>query len=674
MRLMLPAALVLVVSTPLAGHADEPMHDIDSILDMQIENLVGVKVTTASKVQESALDAPASVFVVTARDIRNFGYRTLGDILRSMPGLQVSNDRTYQHMGVRGLNRKDYNARVLLLVNGQRMNENMYDAAVIDRTLMVEVDAIERVEFVAGPGSSIYGNNAMLGVINVITRKGKSIDGVRVAGEVGSQEARRGYAELGREFENGADLMLSVSAFRMDGEDLYFPEQAAAGNNAGRASNLDDEFARKLFGTFQYQGVHLNWGIVDRKKDVPTAPYGSRFAPPDASVDDQLRFLSGEFNRPLAHGLNATARASVNTYDFHNEYYFDVSQNKDKVSGRWWNGELKFEYTGLAGHRFVSGLEIQQNTRQDYRNRDLVPAYLWYDQAGDSIKYGVYLNDHVTLTARWQLDVGVRVDRYESDVAILGCDPAAVPECTELQTVDRGTTTNPRLALIYKPLASTALKAIYGTAFRAPNPSEMAYVVPPVSTVGNAEPEEFETREFIVEHFFHDNLKVLATLFQSELQGVIAMPDVTVTNTGDLRSRGIVLGLEWMGTNGQRLYSSYGHVDVEQMRTDTRADDAPRHNLKFGYAAPVPGTSWMLGGNLEYISDRRTSGSGEVSGYTLANLTLSSREAWKGVDVSASIYNLFDERYADPARGVHAPIAAIPQEERNFRVQVGYSF
>ena len=576
---------------------------------------------------------------------------------------------------LQGLGTEDAQAaRVLLLVNGQRMNENMYDAAVIDRTLMVEVDAIERVEFVAGPGSSIYGNNAMLGVINVITRTGKSIDGVRVAGEVGGQEARRGYAELGRQFENGADLMLSVSAFRADGEDLYFPEEAAAGSNAGLATNLDDEFARKLFGTFQYAGIQLNWGLVDRKKDVPTAPYGSQFAPPDASVDDQLRFLSGEYKRRVARGLEATARASVSTYNFHNEYYFDVAQNRDEVSGRWWNGELKLEYTELAGHRLVGGFELQRNTRQNYQNLDLVPAYLWHDQAGDSIKYGIFLNDHLTLGPLWQLDVGVRVDRYDSDVAIRGCDPASIPECADLRTGDRGTTTNPRVALIYKPLPSTALKAIYGSAFRAPNPSEMAYVAPPVSTVGNAEPEEFETRELIAEHFVHGNFKLFANLFQSELQGVIDMPDVTVTNTGDLRSRGIVCGLEWMGTHGRRLYSSYSRVDVEQAQTGTRVDDAPRHNLKFGYVTPVLGSDWMLGGNLEYLSDRRTAGASAAAGYTLANLTLNSGQFFRAVDVSVSVYNVFDERYSDPARGVHAPIEAIPQEERNFRVQLGYSF
>ena len=87
----------------------------------------------------------------------------------------VSSPAKFEHcmrLGAIGcINRKDFNSRILVLIDGRRTNENVYDQAFIDAAFALDVEAIERVEFVAGPGSSLYGNNAMLGVVNVVTRQ-----------------------------------------------------------------------------------------------------------------------------------------------------------------------------------------------------------------------------------------------------------------------------------------------------------------------------------------------------------------------------------------------------------------------------------------------------------------------------------------------------------------------
>src|SRR5205823_9088176 len=103
--------------------------------------------------------------------------RTLADILQSVRGLQVSYNRNYSFVGVRGFNRGDFNSRVLLLVDGHRINNSLSDGAFIGTEFILDVDLIDRVEVIRGPGSSLYGNNAFFGVVKVITRKGRDMSG-----------------------------------------------------------------------------------------------------------------------------------------------------------------------------------------------------------------------------------------------------------------------------------------------------------------------------------------------------------------------------------------------------------------------------------------------------------------------------------------------------------------
>ncbi len=126
--------------------------------------------------------APASVTLVSADDIARFGYRTLADALRGVRGLYVSDDRNYSYLGVRGFMRPgDYNSRILLLVDGHRMNDNLYDGAYFGRDGLPSIDIVERIEFVRGPSSSIYGSSAFFGIVNVVTKQATDLVGARVS-------------------------------------------------------------------------------------------------------------------------------------------------------------------------------------------------------------------------------------------------------------------------------------------------------------------------------------------------------------------------------------------------------------------------------------------------------------------------------------------------------------
>src|SRR5450631_930569 len=168
------------ISSDVAWCGDNDLPADGDLSELPLEQLMQMKaekVITASRFSQWVTEAPASMTVITSDDIRKYGYRTLADVLRSVPGLYVSYDRNYSYLGVRGFNRPgDYNSRVLLQIDGHRLNDNIYDTAAIGTEFPLDIDLIDHIEFMRGPGSSLYGSNAFFGVINVITRKAEDVD------------------------------------------------------------------------------------------------------------------------------------------------------------------------------------------------------------------------------------------------------------------------------------------------------------------------------------------------------------------------------------------------------------------------------------------------------------------------------------------------------------------
>src|SRR5688572_31589873 len=172
-----------------------------SLPDLSIEHLMKLdagQVYGASERLQPVMEAPASISFITAEEIARYGYRTLADILRSIRGMYVLDDRNYSVIGTRGFALPgDYNSRMLLLVNGHRVNDNVYGQAEIGAEFGLDAAMFERVEIIRGPASSLYGDSAFFVVVNVITRDGSSLAGGSItveAGTLGTQLVR----EIGR--------------------------------------------------------------------------------------------------------------------------------------------------------------------------------------------------------------------------------------------------------------------------------------------------------------------------------------------------------------------------------------------------------------------------------------------------------------------------------------------
>ena len=140
----------------------------------------------------------------------------------------------------------------------------------------IDVDLIDRVEIIKGPGSSLYGTNALFGVVNVITKRGRDLKGAEVSGEASSSNTYRGRLSYGNKFSNGLEVLLSGSYSDSEGHrELFYPAFSSVNN--GIAKDADSDNLYYYTGKFSYGDFTLTGGHQWRKKHIPTAAFGTLF-------------------------------------------------------------------------------------------------------------------------------------------------------------------------------------------------------------------------------------------------------------------------------------------------------------------------------------------------------------------------------------------------------------
>src|SRR5580704_15312465 len=201
------------VAAQQPGQDDLGKQSMEDLLKMKVDSVYG-----AAKFLQKAEDASTLITVITAEEIQKHGYRTLVDVLRSVRGFYVINDRNYSYVGVRGLSiQADYNARILFLLDGHRVNVNIFDGAYVGTEFPVDIDLIERIEIIRGPNSSAYGTGAFAAVINVITKRGRDLRALEFSSEAGSLDAYRGRISFGNRFDNGLETLISGTFYNRQG-------------------------------------------------------------------------------------------------------------------------------------------------------------------------------------------------------------------------------------------------------------------------------------------------------------------------------------------------------------------------------------------------------------------------------------------------------------------------
>lgn len=650
---ILPPLLVVLALSGALAQAETPA-GYEEILFQEIPSVLA-----ASKYEQRASEAPAAVTVITAEEIARHGYRTLADVLRAVRGFYTTYDRNYTYVGVRGISRPgDFNTRILLLVDGHRVNDCVTDMAYVGTESLVELGVVRRIEVVRGASSSLYGTNAFLAVVNVVTRTGAELSGGEANVYAGSFGTYGGRIAYGARTDSGMNLLLSASGYRARGQDHYYSDFDDPATNGGRAVGIDDDQRRHGFAKLTFGNHAIELAVNNRTKQVPTASYETLFNDPREWTVDRTAYLSWRRDAPLGDDGRIVFSASYDQSHYHGRYPYGDGVMWDSSDGRWWTAEAQVLVPVRTGHRLTAGAEYRFNAQQAQAVGYEGETSPTFADRRRSHNEALYAQDEWRLSKRVILNAGVRHDRYESF----------------------GGTTNPRLALIVNPDEHSAVKMLYGSAFRAPNAYELHYhdawvtQKPPVAL----NPETIRSYEITYERT-GSTLSGSMSVFRYRIADLISLTTdpkdelLVFDNVDRVESTGIEIEL---GTRiGGRIdvRGSYAYQRAKDLSTGAILTNAPRHLAHLNVGTRLFEDLVRVGLELGHVGARLSARREVVAGQTTANVVLEARGGRDFPTVTLGVFNIFDRDVADPGGEEHFQ-PKIPQDGRAVRFSVTSRF
>jgi len=304
----------------------------------------------------------------------------------------------------------------------------------------------------------------------------------------------------------------------------------------------------------------------------------------------------------------------------------------------------------------VVGGEYRDNFRQDLKNSDLA---VYLDSRNDSQTGGLFVQDDIQMRDDLALSLGLRYDHFSTF----------------------GGKTSPRLGLIFNPWDKSALKLLYGEAFRAPSAFENYYHDGPVTQKPNPDlgPETIRTYEVVWEQYLGDRLRAVATGFYYKIDDLINLTLdpadglLVFENLDEVEARGLELELEGRLKGGWEGRISYSAQNAENSKTGESLNNSPRHLVKLNLSMPLWKEQAFLGIEEQFTSTRKTVAGEKTGGVAVTNLTLYGRHLLPGLEVTASVFNLLDKRFSDPVSAAHRQ-STIQQDGRVFRCELTYTF
>lgn len=660
MRLVSPrvAAVAAALALGPAARAAEP----GDLSALSLEELMSVEVASvygASRFDQKTTDAPASVSVVTAAEIARHGWRTLGEVLSAERGFYVTSDRAYQFVGVRGYGLAgDFNTRILLLVDGHRYNDNVYDLAAAGTDLGLDLANVDRIEVIRGSSSSLYGSNAFFAVLNVVTRSGAEARRGELGFESGTPAQGRGRVAAWKRTEGGVEVYLSASYGEAQGvEHLYYPELDAPANNGGISDGLDGERGYRAFAKLSGAGFTFTGLAASREKDFPGGPYLSDFNAKPSRVTDTRYYGDLRYERALGETADVSARAFLDASDYVGDQVYGGIRNKDYSYGRWWGADALVKVRLPARNLLSVGAELRDNFRQTQGNYDVDPYTLYLAVADTSTVLGLYVQDEWRLADSLVVNAGVRHDEYSTF----------------------GGTTNPRAAVVFTPFRGTALKGLYGQAFRAPNVYERLYNSPGYKANTGLRPERIRSYELVWEQAVGRAVRFTAAAFLENITALITQitdPDDGLSvfrNVGAVDARGLEAGIETRLAGDVRARASYTLADARDRDAKVRLSNSPAHLVKVNASAPLAGEKLALALEGQLMGERKTRLGSWTDPVYLVHATLSSTGLVRGLTLSLGVRNLLDARYQDPSSPDWVP-ELIPQDRIQLRGAATYRF
>jgi outer membrane receptor for ferrienterochelin and colicins len=672
----------LLVSLGLGSRAfAEDTSELEGLLEQSV-------VSAASKSPESASTAPAMSVSLSADEIRQHGMRTIDEAINFLAmGMQLEKFYYAAEIGSRGvLLSGDVGAHVLLLVDGHAVNEAWGATAYYDRGTGVPMELIDHIELIIGPGSVLYGSNAMLGVVNIVTKRGKDFSGAHLVVESELPINLRAAVGYGREFRlfgRDAEVVAEIEQFEQDGPTLEYPRYEAAPDAVtGEPRRYSSEEpvgiwggpgddASAISGTSGYlrlraDGLELGLrGMLYRRSHPADS---GNFDDPDSFVRDRWLSADIKYSATLNEVLQGSVRLYGDHYDFRQDWgsYGAADCLGEQMSGCLWR---------LLGRANWAGVEPQLHV--DWlQNRSLV-TLLGIDgrikNVGSNVNYYDYVDGVSTgAVGAFEEDeqsLGAYVQNTYWPVAVLGLNLGA-----RFDVDSRfGHALSPRAAATLLPWSGATLKLIYAEAFRAPTAWDVYYTDPRSQIAGgdHIEPEGVRSVEMSLEQRFGSQ-RVFAGVFRSWWQDLVLLQDLSDVELADAITSGELLA---------------GTPAGSQLRNVSNVDS---HGINAGYYGALAGGTLRYGLSVTHAVTRisEPGGSSDVlpvaaptSGNARISFTLP--RVWPTLALAARYvsrrpldeYAPDNHRFVDPQLELRAALTGdLPLDGLSYRLSANYSW
>ncbi|ADO75608.1 TonB-dependent receptor domain-containing protein [Stigmatella aurantiaca] len=625
-------------------------------------------VRAASKGLLSVDEAPASTTVLSQEELRAFGWRTLAEALSGVRGFFLVDDRNYTHVGVRGFSPPgDLNTRLLILWDGHALNDVWAGQGYAAHDLSVDLEEVERIEVVRGPGSALYGTGAFFAVINVVPRESLGTRRAELTGAVGALGTTRVHATSGWDNGTGRSVLFSAAGMHARGADT-----TPLGTGV-RVVGLDGERAGTASLRARLGHLTLMAQLHGRRKDIPTGASHTVIGAEGTQVQDVRGFAEARYERPLGARVSLSLRGSLDLSRYRGYWMYDegvegspLTRDTDAGQAEWLSAEARVLLNLFAGNDLTLGLEGQHQLRIEqevFGGEGLMPL-------NKRTLLSLYLLDEWRLHPRLSLSVGIRVDRY-----------------SDLDT----TPFTPRLAFIGRPYAVGLTKLVVGRAFRAPNAYELFYEDRLVTQrpALQLDPETITTFELEHSHDLTDELRLTLAGYHNRISNLVTLeleqlgtpqcgaPTGTEqclvyrNTSGETLAWGAEAGIHWQPGRYLLVDLSYSYVTLHNASDEVQSV-SPAHIASGRLLLPLSGGELRLATQATYQSARKSSATGpSVGEAVLVSFGVSGDLA--RFRYFAGVQNLLDERYALPVSN-EISTEPVPQYGRTFTLQLTGAF
>ncbi len=604
--------------------------------------------------------SPSVTSIITANDIERIGARRLTDVLEYLPGVHVGSARNgVKVIGFRGISSEN-NSQVLVLVNGVPVRDTLFGGKPFEWNMPIK--NVAHIEVIRGPGSMLYGGDAMTGVINIVLKTGKELKGGDAGGYFGNQDTYEGWAEYGKQ---SGDIEYSVAI-----------QGGSTNGYQGRVNQDAQSVIDNQFGTHASNApgfTNNGRGDIDARLDV--------------AYKDRLRLRAGyqgfnhvETGIGAAYALDGTGHTNNELYNLDlslnskitdsltnaTSFYF-LGQNpstdinllpagtfggllplgaKNIVSGFQGTTGLttQLNYAGINKHTITGGTGLIYTWISDGTNKInyiITPTFVQQIPLTEASAFGsdpvlasksrtnVYalIQDEWNIAPDWYLTTGFRYDYY-SDVSA---------------------GFSPRVALVWNVNFNLTTKILYSRAFRPPSFFEKNLPLNPGTTV---KPETVNTVELQVENKWSSDLMSSANVYWFKQENLITSTNSTSVTPVGFRNGAPIDGI---GFETETKYKLSSVVDVavsysyHGLPSTSYTGLMPEHMAK-GLINWDITDSWAVGTQLNWIGERKRPSDdprGNLAGYFTAGLTLSTKIA-KPLEFTFRVNNIFNSTLKEP--------------------------